>query len=190
MPVVTLNLRDLRSGERMLAEFETLDGCADWLRARPQFIDVLGPTDENISRAVDRMLRAALRPFDDEEKALIEAQRRKHEAEVDALARREAEKHAAAQAAHNDKMSKLGPNDEMHVQWERGREVVNAEPLDQRAVPAAVVHAVAEWVAERDSWVHPRGQVVRAASLTVWPGEVPAGQERIQPGGQFEVDFL
>jgi hypothetical protein len=190
MPVVTLNLRDLRSGERMLAEFETLDSCADWLRERPQFVDVLGPTDENISRDVDRMLRAALRPFDAEEKALMQAQRRKHEAEVEALARREAEKHAAARAAQDESMSELGPNDEMRVHWERGGEVANAEPLDPRPVPAVVVRAVAEWVAERDTWVHPRGQIVKAATLTVWPGEVPDGQERVQPGGQFEVDSL
>jgi hypothetical protein len=190
MPVVTLNLRDLRSGQRMLAEFETLDGCVNWLRERPQFVDVLGPTDETISPEVDRMLRSALRPFDGEEKALVEAQQREHARELEAMAAREAKKHAAAHAAHEKRISGLGPNDEMRVHWERGGNVVNAELLDARPVPAGVVEAVGAWVAERDTWVGPRGQRVRAASLVVWPGDVPEGEERVQPGGQFEVEFV
>ena len=187
MPVVTLNLRDLKSGERMLAEFTTLDACVEWLRDRPQFVDVLGPTDEHLSREVDQMLREALRPLDDEEQQLIVEGNRRRLQELTAA---DAQRRADAEEDAAQAMASLGPDDIMRVVWERGQGVTNAEPLDERSVPAVVVEAVTEWVAERDSWVSGRGERLRAASLTVWPGEVPARSERVQPGGQFETEPL
>ena len=38
---------------------------------------------------------------------------------------------------------------------------------------------------ERGSWIRGRGQVVGEALVTVWPGQVPSGSERVQSGGQF-----
>jgi hypothetical protein len=187
MPVVTLNLRDLKSGQRMLADFETLDACVEWLRARPRFVDVLGPTDEHISVEVDQMLRSALRPLDEDERNLVAERQQRQAAE---LAAAHAERCAEVQAQVERKMASLGPDDAMHVSWVRGGAVVNAEPMDQRAVPRVVVDAVALWVAERNEWVHARGQRVRAVSVVVWPGAVPAGEERVHPGGQFEIESL
>ena len=50
---------------------------------------------------------------------------------------------------------------------------------------------VEAWVAERNSWVHRRGQYLVDAQLLVWPGPVPSGDEadRIEQGGQFNVLF-
>ena len=185
MPVVTLNLRDLKSGERMLADFETLDACVEWLRARPQFVDVLGPTNESISVEVDRMLRSALRPLDAEERALVLEYEKRQSAE---LAAGVSQRRAEFEASRQRQMAALGPDDPMHVYWERGGEVVNIEPLDKRPVPPVVSAAVAAWVAERDEWVRSRGERVRAASLVVWPGELPPEAQRVHSGGQFELE--
>jgi hypothetical protein len=44
---------------------------------------------------------------------------------------------------------------------------------------------VLEWVRERDGWVADRGLMVSEAVLTVWPGPLPKGETRVQPGGKF-----
>jgi len=183
MAIVTLLLRDLKTGQRATADFETLDDCLDWLAARPQFLDVLGPVNEDLSPEGDRMLRAALRPYDEEEKALMSGA----EAQAEALVKAVAEQLAVAQKAERDRIASLGPDEPMVVVWTRGQPVVHAEPLDQRPIPSAVLEAVSAWVEERNDWVRGRGQSVCAAQVTVYPGTVPPGMERIQPGGQFEL---
>lgn len=187
MGIVTLLLRDMRNGQRMTAEFETLDSCRDWLTARPQFIDVLGPVNEDLSPEGDRLLRTALRPFDAEERELLGQNQAQQQAETTKARAVMSVQLNASRDAERERVAKLGPNDPMTVAWERGGRVVNTEPLDPRPVPPVVVEAMTAWVAERNSWIAGRGQSVSAAHVTVWPGEVPAGQERIFVGGQFEV---
>jgi hypothetical protein len=186
MALVTLLLRDLRSGQRMTAEFETLQSCTDWLQARPQFVDVLGPTNEDLTPEGDRLLRAALRPYDAEERVLMDRQRQQRDAKLAESADATRAKLAVAQAAERQRVGNLHSNDPMTVVWQLGGAVTNAEPLDKRPVPEVVVKALHAWIAERNTWVKGRGQVC-AAQVTVWPGEVPSGHERIQEGGQFEV---
>ena len=41
------------------------------------------------------------------------------------------------------------------------------------------------WVRERDGWVAERGLPRRRAIVTVLPGKVPDGEERVPPGGRF-----
>lgn len=171
----------------MTAEFPTVDSCREWLQARPQFVDVLGPVNEDLTIEIDRMLRHALRPHDAAERHLLDEQRRAREAE----AARADEAMAAAQAeahdAERNRVDRLGPDDPMTVVWKLGGSVENAVPLDSRPIPPAVVEAVAAWVAERNTWIAGRGLTVRAAEVTVWPGAVPPGQDRIHAGGQFEA---
>ena len=186
MPIVTLLLQDLRTGERMTAAFETMESCTEWLRARPAFIDVLGPVDEDLLPDGDRMLRAALRPHDDAERALLGQQRQQQSAELAAVAAAQQQRTLFAQQARQEQVARLGADEPMVVVWSQSGTVVNAEPLDVRPVPQVVVDAVLDWVAERNRWVHARGQVVCAAHVTVWPGAVPAGEERVHFGGQFE----
>lgn len=190
MALVTLNLRDLQSGQRMLAEFETLDSCLDWLKARPQFVDVLGTADDSLSSEGEQLLKAALRPYDEEERALMEEYARKRQAELKSAAEQQEMQRASDRAAYESALQKRGPNDPMQLRWARGGQLTKAEPLDPRPIPQTVQEAVDEWVRERDSWVHRRGQRVAEAVVSVWPGEVPQGQERIQQGGQFEVEPL
>ncbi|MBN2196005.1 MAG: hypothetical protein JW751_24520 [Polyangiaceae bacterium] len=184
MALVTLLLRDLRSGDRMTAEFETLDSCREWLMARPEFVDVLGPINEELSPEGDQLLRTAVRPYSAAERALLDQLRQEREAEE----RKEADRRQKElEAANTGPTRQLGPDDPMTIAWEHGSAARNADPLDPRPVPRAVVDALAGWLAERNSWVIDRGQVVCAAHVTVWPGKVPAGAERIHEGGRFEV---
>lgn len=187
MVLVTLLLRDLRSGQRMTAEFETLDSCREWLMARPQFIDVLGPTNEDLTPEGDRLLRTALRPYDAAERELVDQQRQQRVEELNASKAAARSMLFKDEGAERKRIEQLHPNDPMTVIWLLGEPVRNAEPRDSRPVPKAVVDAVAEWVAERNTWVQGRGQTVCAAQVTVWPGDVPPGQDRVQVGGQFEV---
>lgn len=174
----------------MLAEFDTLDTCLEWLEQRPQFVDVLGPVDESLSVEGERLLRDALRPYDDEENALLEAARKKRDLELEQARDAEAREAARRRAELEQQIAKRGPNDPMQLAWTQRGTLAHTEPLDTRPIPDVVKQAVEAWVAERDGWVHPRGQRVAEAVLTVWPGEVPRGEERVQAGGQFEVEFL
>ena len=67
MPV-QLKIRRMKTNETLVAEFANLDDAEAWLRERPQFVDVIG-TIGALSEAADQRLRAALRPFDDDERA-------------------------------------------------------------------------------------------------------------------------
>jgi hypothetical protein len=190
MALVTLHLRDMKTGQRMSAEFETLDSCVEWLEHRPQFIDVLGPADESLTAEGERTLRKALRPFDAEENDLILAARQKREAEMERAHAAERVEREKQRAERDAAVRARGPNDAMELRYRRGAALSHTEPLDTRAIPAVVEAAVSEWVRERDSWIHRRGQRVSEAVVTVWPGEVPAGSDRVQQGGQFDVEFL
>lgn len=190
MALITLNLRDMKSGQRLLAEFETLDSCIDWLEQRPQFMDVLGTVDESLSAEGEQLLKKALRPYDDEENALIEAARNKRDLELERAREAEHQQQLNRRAELEAQIKNRGPNDAMQVVWRRDGTLLSAEPLDTRPIPGVVREAVEAWVSERDSWVHRRGQRVAEAVLTVWPGDVPAGDDRVQSGGQFELEFL
>lgn len=190
MALVTLNLRDMKTGQRMLAEFDTLDGCIDWLEQRPQFVDVLGPADESLTPEGERMLRSALRPYDAEENELLAAARQQREADLQSARQVDREVVARERVEREAAIVARGPNDPMELRFTRGGTLAHTEPLDTRPIPEVVQAAVEDWVRERDSWVHRRGQRVAEAVLTVFPGEIPTGQERVQAGGQFEVEFL
>lgn len=188
---IQLKVRDIRTGAANVVEFESVDETEAWLRARPRFVDVLGPSHPGaIAPDDEARLRQALRPFDDEEHA-AQAQQDERDAEVirkaiaveqdrmrqEIEARREANKHA-------------DPDRPMVIAWERGKGLLNADGADDREPTKAVYEAVKAWVAERDTWVHPRGQYVVSAQVVVWPGPLPKGvseEERVQMGGKFEV---
>jgi hypothetical protein len=190
MALITLNLRNLESGERMLAEFATLDDCLDWLENRPQFIDVLGTVDDSLTVEGETLLKSALRPYDAEEKALMEEFARIRRVEMQRAREAEVAEYDAEKATFRVAIEGRGPNDAMEVRWQRGGTLVHTEPLDERPIPEVVQQAVEAWVKERDGWVHRRGQFVSEAVMTVWPADVPAGEDRVQSGGQFEVEFL
>jgi hypothetical protein len=187
MPV-RLKIRRMKTNETLVAEFADLDDAETWLRERPQFVDVIGTIGE-LGDADDQRLRTALRPFDDEERAVIAAQDQAFaKAEAAALARAQLEAEAAL-AERRAELANADPNRPMMVAWVRGVGCRNADRADARDVTELARAAVLAWVRERDTWVHPRGQFIATADVVVWPGPIPGGDEddRIQPGGQFSA---
>ncbi len=187
---IQLKIRDIRTGDAQVAEFESVGDAETWLRERPRFIEVLGPPRHGaIAPDDEARLREAMRPLDEEErKAQVQQDERSAEVMRKALAneqdrmRKEAE---ARREANRD----ADPNRPLAVSFERGKGMHNADPADDREVPEVARKAVLAWVAERDTWVHPRGQYVVNAQVVVWPGPVPGGNEddRVHAGGQFNV---
>ncbi len=187
---VQLKIRDIRTGKAQIAEFESVDDTLTWLSNRPRFVEVLGPPQRSaIAPADEKRMRSAMRPLDDEELAAQAVQdQRDAEALRAALANEQAQ--ARAQLEEQRELNRLAdPNRPMHVAWEHGKGCRNADPADQRPVTGLARKAVDAWIAERNTWVHPRGQYVVDAQVVVWPGPVPGGDEdnRIEPGGQFNV---
>lgn len=189
---VQLKIRDIKTGTAQIAEFESIDDAVTWLRARPRFIDVLGPPQrDSLSPADEQRLRAALRPLDDDERAAVaEQDQRDAEALRAAMAREQARAQAQIESLRADNHD-ADPNRLMQIAWDRDHGCRNADPADPREVTELARAAVEAWVAERNTWVHRRGQYLVDAQLQVWPGPVPSGDEddRIEQGGQFNVLF-
>ncbi|HVH98907.1 MAG TPA: hypothetical protein VM869_09355 [Enhygromyxa sp.] len=189
---VQLKIRDMNTGKAQIAEFESIDDAVNWLTARPRFVEVLGPPQrDSISPADEQRLRAALRPLDDDERSAVAAQDQRDAEVLRAAMQREQARAQAQIESLREHNRDADPNRPMHVVWERGHGCRNADPADPREVTELARVAVEAWVAERNSWVHRRGQHVVDAQLVVWPGPVPSGDEddRIEQGGQFNVLF-
>ena len=184
---VELQIREIRTAETKVAAFETVADAETWLRERPAFVEVLGPTrSSSVSADQSARLRELMRPLDEQELAAkAELERREAEAidQAKALEQQLAEHN---EAARRESLRGADPNRPMTVAWELGQGLRHADPADERPIPEVVVTAVEAWVAERNEWIHPRRQYVATAEVVVWPGPVPEGEERIQPGGQFE----
>jgi hypothetical protein len=189
---VQLKIRDLQTGQAQIAEFESVDDAVTWLGHRPRFVEVLGPPQRSsITPADEQRMRTAMRALDDDERAAVAAQDlRDAEALRSALAREQARAEEQIEALR-ERQRDADPNRPMQIVWERGAGCRNADPADPREVNETVRAAVEAWVAERNSWVHPRGQYLVDAHLLVWPGPVPGGDEadRIEAGGQFNALF-
>ncbi|MFO7567162.1 MAG: hypothetical protein R6X02_31240 [Enhygromyxa sp.] len=190
--LVQLKIRDLQTGKAQIAEFEGVDDALTWLAERPRFVEVLGPPQRSsITPADEQRMRAAMRALDEQERAAVAAQdQRDAEALRTALAREQARAQEQIEALR-ERQRDADPNRPMQVVWERGVGCRNADPADPRELNETVRAAVDAWIAERNSWVHRRGQYLVDAHLQVWPGPVPSGDEadRIEPGGQFNVLF-
>lgn len=185
MGKLDLRLRDLENGELLIASFESEDDAATWLRERPHMMEVLGMIAENSDPAMHKMLREAARPLDPGEAEVV---RRMDVADARARMEREIEqaRRATAEAdAHREAMRTADPDRPMQISWSLDGGFAVMDPADEREITAAVKEAVAEWVRERDGWVADRGLMVNEAVLTVWPGPLPKGESRVQPGGRF-----
>jgi hypothetical protein len=188
---IELKIRDIRTGDAQVAHFEGVEDAEAWLRERPRFVEVLGPPRHGSIAAADELrLRSAMRPLDAEER-LAQAQQDERNAEAirKALAG-EQERMRKEMEARREQNRSADPHRPMVIAWERGKGLANADPADDRTPTPEVHAAVDAWVAERDTWVHPRGQYVVSAQVVVWPGPLPKGtseDERVQPGGRFDV---
>lgn len=188
---IEFKIRDIRTGDAQVAELPDLDQAEAWLRERPQFIQIVGLVNEgSMTRGEEARLKEAMRPFDDDEKAFVaEQDRRDAEAVARQMAREQemAEKRMAAQREAN---RSADPNRLMQIFWEKDKGCRNSDQTDERPVTDQAIQAVATWVAERNSWVHSRGQYLINAQVAVYPGTLPEGvseDDRVQAGGQFNV---
>ncbi len=174
---IEFNIRDLRTGEVVCAEFADLDVAEAWLVDRPAFTQVLRLVT-SVSPKTEARLREAMRPLDDEERAImVEAEEAAQADRVAEIARLQAAKDAAPKDPHRM----------MTLHWAIATGLTMSDASDDREITDAARTAVLAWIAERDTWVEDRGQRVAAASVSVWPGPVPGGSEadRIPPGGTF-----
>jgi hypothetical protein len=185
MGTVDLRLRNLESSELLIASFENEVDAMMWLRERPPMMEVLGVIAEREDPALHHTMRTVVRPLDADEAAIVarldaadEVARAEHEA-------REAQRARDEAAAHREAMRNADPNRPMQLSWSIDEGFSAMDPVDEREISAEVREAVLAWVRERDEWVAERGLVVGEATLTVWPGVLPAGESRVQPGGHF-----
>lgn len=185
MNAYNLRVRNLATGEMLIATFEHEEDVAAYLIERPEMFEVIGLRTNFEDPAVHARLKPLIRPLNDEERArmaVLDAQ--------DALARAEAQAAEARRAkaeveAHKERMRTADPNRPMKVTWARGGGFAMLDPADTRAISAEAQEAVLAWVAERNTWVESRGQEVEEAVVEVWPGPMPRDGERVLPGGRF-----
>ncbi len=179
---IDLQIRDLKTGETSQKKFESVAEAEAWLRDRPRFTDVLGVASHNIDRDVSLALKAAKKPLDDEEKGLevkLEAIR------VEAAKQQAAEQRKKSEAAalkHQQEMATADPNRQMDIRWRYDSGMMASDRADSREISDEVKQAVEAWIAERNTWVAGRGQMVGEAALKVWPTTVPEGAERVVSG--------
>jgi len=187
---IELKIRDIRTGVAQVAEFESVGDAATWLRERPPFVEVLGPPRQGAIAADDEArLRDAMRPLDDEERAAQGAQDERDAAAMRQVLEAQQERTKQEMETRREAVANADPDRPIAVAFERGKGMHNADSIDERPITDVARTAVLAWVAERDSWVHSRGQYVVSAQLAVWPGPIPGGNEdeRVQVGGRFEV---
>lgn len=177
MSKIEFNIRDLKTGEVVCAEFPDLATAQTWLVDRPAFTQVLRLVT-SVTPEIEAGLRDAMRPLDEEERAVMvkaeEAAAAEHAAEV-------------AQLQKIKDSTPKDPNRPLVLQWAIGTGLTMSDASDDREITDVARTAVLAWIAERDTWVEGRGQRVAAASVSVWPGPIPGGNEseRIPPGGTF-----
>ena len=179
---IELKVKDLQEDLVGTQTFESLEAAKAWLEDRPKFIEVFGVATRDISKEVDRELRACMRPLDDEER-----QRKTELAEQEDEAARQRAKARIKEDAeyHRAQMAAADPNRPLNLSYRHGTELVPTDVADLREISAEVKEAVMEWINERNTWVERRSQVVGVANLKVWPGPLPEGQEDRVIEGSF-----
>lgn len=187
MSKITLKLQDLHTAETTFREFDDEPAAVAFLQERPRFTDVLGVVFEGLSKEQNARLRSAMRPLDDEEreaeaKLTVAAQKKKEEAE--ALQRMQDE---AQQAAHRAALRSADPDRQMELRYRYDTGLAIIDQADPRELTDEVREAVMAWVAERNEWVASRGQVVGEAKVSVWPGKLPKGADRVHAGSFVPV---
>jgi hypothetical protein len=183
MPKIMLKLRDLKSGDASVREFDDEAQTIAFLKERPPMIDVEGVVFEGLTPDQNSRLKAAMRPLDVTEKAAEKALddiAAKKAAEAAAIRAKEDEK---ARDAHRESLKNADPNRTMEVKYHYSGQVAIVDAEDTREVCEEAKAAIAAWVAERNEWVESRGQIVGEAKLVIWPAALPKpGADRVQSG--------
>jgi hypothetical protein len=177
-----VKVRNLKTGETLVASMPDSAACIEWLSERPPYIEILTVLSD-VSPADQRRLKEAMRPYDAEELALKRSFDMKRDAAMQA---QYAEELAQIEKDRSEPVDPdADPDRPMSVKYEidEGLTVVD----DDRKITDAARDACLAWVKERNEWVAGKGQIVGEAHLEVYPGKVPEGDEsaRVLPGGRF-----
>ncbi len=178
-----LQIRDLKTGNRSPKAFESVDAARTWLEDRPKFTEVLGVASHHVPPEVSNELKTSCRPLDEEEKLLV----RELDAAEEAALRKRASERLAKETAEAEKqreeLATADPNRPMDLRFTFNAGLSVANPMDTRPITEEARAAAMEWVAERNTWVESRNQVVGDAKLHIYPGPLPDGvTERIVSG--------
>ena len=184
---IELKVRNVKSGETLVAELDSFEDAITWLGSRPEFMEVLGVLSKDLSDEEHEALKGAMRPYTEEEQQFFEDSERARDEEI---RQRLAEENRIAQQRmkeHAEAMIKADPGRPMKLKWHFEEGLSKLDPYDPREITDAARKAVDAWVAERHSWIEGRDQKVVEATVSVYPAEVPTGDEadRVQRGGQF-----
>ena len=186
---IKLRIRNLKTRENGVVEFEAEPGAAVWLKDRPRFVEVLGVAGQTaIPMDLQERLRAILRPLDEDERLVareLELAVEKEDLERQTEARK---REIEAAQKHAEAMRTGDPDRLMEIHWRFDKGMNLTDPVDPRAITDAAREAVLAWVAERNEWVAGRGQCVGECTVKVWPGKMPPGtEERVKEGRFFPV---
>lgn len=179
-----LRLRDLNTGELATGDFESEADALVWLKARPPGIQVLGIGTTGVPDTMAKLLRSTMRPLDAAEQALERAIDAQLQAAAEKRVELERAKAEAAAAERKAAMKDADPNRPMEIHWTYDHGMALTDKDDPRAITDEARAAVLAYVEERQDWVRDRGQMVGDATVTVYPGPLPAtaGGERVQRG--------
>ncbi len=183
-----LQIRDLNSGERSPKAFDSVDAAKAWLSDRPKFTEVLGIASHHVPPEVSHELKQCSRALDEEEKLLV----RELDAAAEAAMRKRVEARMKKEVAEADKqrteMKDADPNRPLDVHYTFSTGLKSGNAMDSREITDAVREVTMAWIAERNTWVEGRNQVVGDAKLQVYPGPLPEGvTERIVSGSFIPV---
>lgn len=84
-------------------------------------------------------------------------------------------------------MKTADPNRPMKIHFTYSGGLSLTDPDRPRSISAEARAAAEEWIAERSDWVKDHSQIIGEANLTVYPGPVPKGQDRVLEGQFFPV---
>ena len=176
-----VKVRNLETGETLIAEMEDSAQCMAWLEERPHFIEIISVLSD-VSPAESRRLKEAMRPYNKAELAL----KAKYDQEL--VAAMEAQYKEELELIQREQKSADGqetdPDAVMSIKYDADDGLVNVE--DGRPITDAARGACEAWVRERNAWVASKGQLIGEAHLEVYPGALPDGvEERVLEGGRF-----
>ncbi len=185
MAQLDLRLRNLETGELLIASFESEQDVAAWLVDRPPFMEVLGLKTDIEDPTIHERLKAMVRPFDAAElEQLAAIEEREQQARTE-MQQAELLRAKQEEEARRVALRAADPNRVMKVYWSQKGGVEHEDRADERAITDEAREAVLAWVAERNEWVADRGQIVAEAKVWVWPAKLPKPtSDRVQ-GGTF-----
>lgn len=178
-----VKVRNLKTGETLIASMADCEQCIAWLSERPPFIEVVSVLSD-VSPAEQQRLKEAMRPYDAAERELKRRYDAAHQEALNEAYQKEMEQLEQDQKSPTTAEG-ADPNRPLSVKYEvdEGFTVVD----DDRELTDAAREAALAWVQERNGWIADKGQLVGEAHLEVWPNDVPSGDEdkRVLEGGRF-----